>query len=101
MVIISDSYDLEDFKEFINEIKEKNSREIIQRAKKELHQVRTRDQGDTEYAEVLRGFLFFLQWGKKPSALNEKQFQVFKPVLVNLIEKKDAFNRAYLRYFEN
>ena len=101
MIIISDSTDINDFKEFINNIKDNNCKEIIKLAKKELHRVRAHDKADTEYAEILRGFLFFMQWGKKPNAIDEQQFQVFKPVLENLVEKGDYFRPEHLRYFQH
>ena len=101
MIIISDASDIDDFKEFINNIKDKNCKEIIKLAKKELHRVRASGEEDTEYAEILRGFLFFMQWGKKPNAINEQQFQIFKPVLENLVEKRDSFRPEHLRYFQH
>ncbi|MFW5787326.1 MAG: hypothetical protein ACOCQ5_06110 [Halanaerobiales bacterium] len=99
MVIITGSSDLEDFKEFVDNIKNKSCKEIINVAKKELHRIRATDDDDTEYAEILRGFLFFLQWGKKPNAIDDEQFQIFKPVLENLVKKRDYFCKSHLRYF--
>ncbi|MFW5976869.1 MAG: hypothetical protein ACOCQS_02875, partial [Bacillota bacterium] len=93
------SRDVKEFKEFVDEIKHKSCKEIVKISKKELHQIRAADKDDTEYADILRGFLFFLQWGKKPNAIDDKQFQLFKPVLENLAEKRDYFCKAHLRYF--
>lgn len=101
MIIISHSYNFEGFKEFVNIIKDKSYPEMVKWSKKELHEVRARKKGDTEYADILRGFLFFIQWGKKPNAINDQQFQLFRPVCENLAHKSKTFCYDDLKLFEN
>ena len=101
MIIISHSYDIEGFKQFIEEIKNQSCGEIIKLSKKELHEVRALKKGDTEYADILRGFLFFIQWGKKPKAISEKEFQLFRPVFESLVENGDHYGIEFMRKFED
>ena len=92
MIIISRSYNIDDFKDFIDDIKDKSCSQIKKKKKKELHEVRASEQDNTEYAEMLRGFLFFIQWGKKPNAISKKEFQLFQPVFDKFLQSEEPFN---------
>ncbi len=100
MVIITHSYDKEGFRLFIEKIKDKSCREIIKRSKKELKKIRISNKDDTNYAEFLRCFLFFLQWKKKPKSISKQEFQLFYPVFKNLSSKENGIGPDYLRFFE-
>lgn len=101
MIKISHNYNFEGFKDFVNMIKDKSYHEIVKWSKKELHEVRAQKKEDTEYADILRGFLFFIQWGKKPNAINDRQFQLFRPICENLVQREETFSYEDLKLFEN
>lgn len=41
-----------------------------------------------EYVDAVRGLSFFLQCGMKPGGVNEEVFQSFRPLMENLVKKK-------------
>jgi hypothetical protein len=47
-----------------------------------------------EYAGLLKGFLFFMQHGIKPAGVSDEHFQLFRPVVENLVQKKQMLPEA-------
>ncbi len=93
--MISQSYN---FKEFIDEVKDKSILEIIQLAEQEIYKaekrsygvhgaVRARKEGIVQYTAILKGFLFFMRSGIKPDGVDDWDFQLFSSVCSNLVKK--------------
>lgn len=93
--MISSSYNI---KEFVNEVKDKNRVEIIQLAQKEAYGAekssagvmgakKARNQGSFDYSRILKGLIFFLNNEKKPDRIYDREFQRFRPIAENLVQK--------------
>lgn len=85
--------------DFIEKVKVKNLPEIIFEAQDEVYQaeigtsgvkgaVAKRNAGALEYANDLKGLIFFLNSGIKPFGVSESVFFSFKPICENLVRKK-------------
>ena len=60
--------------------------------------VKARQQGCVEYAEKLKAFLAFMRTQAKPAGINEWDFELFRPVAENMIQKK-TFEPEVLNLF--
>jgi len=105
--MISPSYNI---KEFVEAIKDEDYVEVIRQANLEVGEperrsfgvkgaIRARQQGSVEYAAVLKGFLFFMQYGVKPAGVTDSHFQLFHPVCENLVQK-GQLKPGILNFFE-
>lgn len=88
-----------DFEKFIVQIKELSLHEMIFTANERCTRlegasfgrkgaVKRRQDGSMEFVEKLKGLLFWLGNGIKPYGLDEYDFQLLKPLCVNLVAKK-------------
>lgn len=97
--------------EFLDAVKEKDFIEIIRLAEAEVEAAEyglsgvkgakaKRASGAPEYAALLKGFLFFMKNGIKPYGVDDEYFQLFRPVVTNLVEKK-LFKPGILNAFSS
>ena len=92
--MISPTFDSE---EFFRRVCEYDLAKLLKAADEECRQVenlsrgrggpRAREQGSMEYAALLKEFLFFLHYRKRPGAVSSADFMLFKPVCENLVAK--------------
>jgi len=100
-----------DFSTFLEKIKDLDWHEMIKVANDRCESVerassgvrgapKRRQEGSVEFAHDLKGLLFWLGNGIKPHGLSEGQFQMLRPLCVNLIAKNqlkpealEVFNR--------
>ena len=94
--MVSDTYNIRDF---IKNVKDRDYSDIIGLIEKEIREVSRRSafvkgavkatqQGCIEYAEKLKAFLAFMRTQAKPAGVNEWDFELFRPVTENMIQKK-------------
>jgi hypothetical protein len=58
-----------------------------------------REHGSSAYASRIKAFLFYLRSGTKPGSANASEFSMYKPVIVELVNKKQL-KPEILRQFE-
>ena len=94
-------YHLYDFQKFLNSVAELDYPEMLQSAEREATAVEGRlaprrgkkgiDKQHRllalDYLRRVKGFIFFLRHSMKPEGISEQEFQRFKPVVENLVEK--------------
>ncbi len=56
--------------------------------------VEKRARGALVYADNLKKLAFFLKFGGKPSGVDDFIFESFKPIISNLVEKKQFSEKA-------
>jgi hypothetical protein len=90
-----------DFQAFLNSISDLDYPKMIQEAGQEgmrVQRVLSPGRGikgidkqykykAQKYEELLRGFVFFLRYGTRPSGISDWDFQSFRPVIEKLVEK--------------
>lgn len=87
-----------DFNKFIEQIKDMNWADMIfycnerclsleQSSYKIKGAIQRRELGSSQLAEDIKGVLFWLQYGTRPSGLDENKFNILRPVCLKLIEK--------------
>jgi len=98
-----------DICQFIEKIKDNDWHKIIAEAQEEAYRaeqgtsgvkgaVKKREAGALDYANDLKGLIFFLGNGIKPFGVSDSVFHSFKPICKNLVEKKQ-FNPEVLNLF--
>ena len=98
-----------DIRKFIERVKDKNCPEIMVEAQRETYRaeqgtsgvkgaVKKREAGALEYADNLKGLIFFMGNRIKPFGISDQVFQSFKPICENLVEKKQ-FKPELLKLF--
>ena len=97
------------FEKFIERIKDKDYLEILRLALQEvnyieprLYRVRgapeRRKRGGGEYVKRLKEFIFFMRFFIKPSGINDRVFQLYRPICENLV-KKNQIKSKILDFF--
>ena len=87
-----------DIKQFLSSLKDMDYSDILCSVEKEatdaerLFYRRKRggasgDDDSSQYARLLKSFLFFLRYGVKPAGLNEGDYQLFQSVGKDLIQR--------------
>lgn len=80
-----------DFSEFIDELKDKDKQVILSLAESEAKEAEKNAEikgYGQDYVEAVTGFIYFLRYQQKPFGINEKHFQMFRPLCQKLILKK-------------
>jgi len=105
--MVSGTYNIRDF---VKTVKDRDYSDIIGLIEKEIWEairrsafvkgaVKARQQGCVEYAEKLKAFLAFMRSQAKPAGINEWDFELFRPVAENMIQRK-KFKSEVLNLFE-
>jgi len=100
-----------DISTFIVQVQDKDKGEIIYMARREVAEVRKRSfsvkgavkarkQGSIEYAELLKGLIFFLSSEMKPLGVSDWDFRLFRPLCEKLV-KKGQLKSETLELFED
>lgn len=100
-----------DITKFIERIKDMDYIQILAEAKEEVYRaesatsgvkgsIKKREAGALGYASEIKGLIFFLSTGTKPFGINDTIFYSFKPIVQNLVNKKQ-FKSEALEVFEN
>ena len=77
--------------EFINAVQDRDKHIVINLAESEAQiaeKISELKGYGQDYVDTLIGFCYFLRYQQKPYGINEKHFQMFKPVCEKLVEKK-------------
>jgi hypothetical protein len=88
-----------DIAKFIEKIKDMDYAQILVEAQQEVYRaesgtsgikgaVKKREAGALEYAAEVKGLIFFLSSGIKPAGVSNHIFYSFKPIVQNLVNKK-------------
>jgi len=96
---------------FVDRVKEFDRLQIVAAAREEIARaealsfrrkgaVRAREEGSTQYAEILKGLVWFLEQGTKPFGVPPADFRRFRPICEALIEKQQM-DAAALKLFES
>jgi len=95
---------------FIEAVKDKTFIEIVLLGEREVNYaerrmaphvkgcVTARQEGG-QYVAILKGFLFFMKNGIKPSGVYDEDFHLFRPICENLVKKKQ-FKPSIMEFFE-
>ena len=94
--MVSDTYNIRDF---VKTVKDRGYSDILGLIEKEIREanrrsvfvkgaVKAKQQGSIEYAEKLKAFLAFMRTQAKPAGINEWDFELFRLVAENMIQKK-------------
>lgn len=94
-----------DVGQFINRVKEMGYLEILEVLQHEVYKaelgtskvkgaVKKRKLGALEYAANLKALIFFLNSGIRPSGVSDHVFYSFKPIIQNLVDKKQFKHEA-------
>ena len=86
-----------DVREFIKEVGDKDYCEIIESAQQEATAAAKRRL--FQYAEDLKGLLFFLQHVVKPSGVYDHTFLSFRPIVQSLV-RKGQLKEEVLKIFD-
>ena len=91
------------FIEFIDTVKDTDRLDIQRLAESEateaekIAQIKGYGQN---YAEVVRGFLYFMRYGQKPGGIEDEHFQMFRDVCEKLVAKKQLLPEV-LKMFDS
>jgi hypothetical protein len=100
-----------DINKFIERIKDMDYVQILTEAQQEVYRaesgtsgvkgaVKKRESGALGYAADIKGLIFFLSSGIKPFGVSDYIFYSFKPIIQNLVNKKQ-FKPEALEVFKN
>ena len=78
--------------------KEAERMDAIRNVPKHVNDVNSSEYEFRKYRDFISGFMFFLNTGIKPHGLPDSDFQLFKPIITNLVDKK-CFTSAMLDSF--
>jgi hypothetical protein len=93
--MISPSYNI---RQFLTAVQGKSYAELLAAADRECAaveaqayggragSVRAREQGAGEYAHDLKGFLFWLRYGRRPDGVDDSTFRLFRPICEHLVQ---------------
>ncbi len=107
--MISSSYN---FNEFAKYVKDKSFPEIIKFTQDECYEAEkriiggtrgapcAREEGCSEYVNLLKGLLFFLGNGIKPGGVYDWDFVKYKPIIEGLVQKGIMKSDLWLNFFE-
>lgn len=85
---------------FLDEVKDLRLVQMIERAEQEVRwvesisygvsgAVETRKEGGPEYAASIKSFLFWLRYGRRPFGASGGEYELYRPIAVELVNKKD------------
>lgn len=84
---------------FIEEVEVKNKFRLLYNIREEINEVKEGESFNTDnkkinYVKKLRGLQYFIRTGLKPELLDENEFEKFKPICKELVDKGqiDAFS---------
>ena len=60
--------------------------------------VKKREMGALDYAENLKGLVWFLNTGIKPAGVNDIDFQLFKPLIEDLVDRNQLKEEILKRF---
>ena len=58
-----------------------------------------KEQVINDYIDILESFHVFLDSGKKPGDIDDDDFQLFRPICANLVNK-DLFQKELMKFFD-
>lgn len=108
--MISHNYSINDF---VNYVKEKELGEILFLAQQECYEAerkmsggtrgapKARQEGCPQYVSLLKGLIFFLGNAVKPGGVPDWEFQKYKPIVENLVNKEIMKADLWLSFFND
>jgi hypothetical protein len=101
------------FNNFVTHVKEKEIGEILSLAHQECYEAerkmsggtrgapKARQEGCPKYVSLLKGLIFFLGNAVKPSGIADWEFQMYKPIVENLVMKEVMKADLWLSFFND